>query len=120
KLAAANSEAASFETGDLTVKSVSSGGVPLKFVQNGKRTDVGVPNTGSDSELVFDYEFKSYDTPMGWSSKHRASSTSPYYCGNLFPCKSAPSEGSTYTLNVTGVPAGETAVYAKSIPVDAP
>jgi aminopeptidase N len=44
----------------------------------------------------------------------------PYFCGNLFPCKSDPADGVAFTLKVTGAAAGMTAVYPTSIPADAP
>ena len=44
----------------------------------------------------------------------------PYFCGNLFPCHSQPADGTTFTLSLSGVPAGKTAVYPESIDADAP
>jgi len=45
--------------------------------------------------------------------------TWPYHCGNVFPCRSAPSDGTTFHLAVTGVAAGM-AVFPAEIPGDAP
>lgn len=44
----------------------------------------------------------------------------PYFCGNLFPCHSQPADGTTFTLALSGVPAGKTAVYPASIDSEAP
>jgi aminopeptidase N len=44
----------------------------------------------------------------------------PYYCGNLFPCRSNPADGTTFTLALTGVPAGQVAVYPAAIATEAP
>lgn len=44
----------------------------------------------------------------------------PYFCGNLFPCHSKPADGTTFTLSLSGVPAGKTAIYPESIDADAP
>lgn len=44
----------------------------------------------------------------------------PYFCGNLFPCHSQPSDGTAFTLSLDGVPANKTAVFPPSIDNDAP
>lgn len=46
--------------------------------------------------------------------------TYPYFCGNLFPCHSHPSDGTRFTLTLDGVPSGATAVYPAEIATDAP
>ena len=44
----------------------------------------------------------------------------PYFCGNLFPCHSQPSDGTAFTLSLDNVPANKTAVFPSSIDNDAP
>ncbi len=44
----------------------------------------------------------------------------PYFCGNLFPCHSQPADGSRFSLNLDGVPAGQSAIYPAEIKADAP
>nr|MBA3540379.1 hypothetical protein [Deltaproteobacteria bacterium] len=44
----------------------------------------------------------------------------PYFCGNLFPCHSQPADGTTFTLALSGVPDGKTAVFPESIDTEAP
>ena len=44
----------------------------------------------------------------------------PYFCGNLFPCHSAPADGTTFALALAGVPAGKTAVFPAAIATPAP
>jgi hypothetical protein len=44
----------------------------------------------------------------------------PYFCGNVFPCHSAPADGTTFALSVDGVPAGKTAIYPETIDAEAP
>jgi hypothetical protein len=44
----------------------------------------------------------------------------PAHCSNLFPCHSAPSDGVSFTLAVSGLPAGQSAVYAGTIGPEAP
>ena len=46
--------------------------------------------------------------------------TWPYFCGALFPCHSAPSDGSTFEVELSGVPAGQVAVFPAVIPEEAP
>lgn len=44
----------------------------------------------------------------------------PYYCGNLFPCHSQPADGTRFSLQLDGVPAGQRAIYPETIETDAP
>lgn len=117
---------ASFEVGDLEVKSVKLGSRALEFkVDYGGgvtagRLDVGVPVTLGPAELTIEYAFKSHSAFDGWSADQKVSFLWPYFCSNLFPCHSKTEDGSTFTLDVTGVPAGKTAIYPKSVPFDAP
>jgi aminopeptidase N len=46
--------------------------------------------------------------------------TWPYYCSNVFPCHSAPADGTTFSLALANVPDGKTAVYPATIPAAAP
>src|SRR5688572_16936641 len=44
----------------------------------------------------------------------------PYFCGNLFPCHSQPSDGTTFSLSLDNVPTGKKAVYPETIATEAP
>ncbi len=44
----------------------------------------------------------------------------PYHCGNVFPCHSQPADGTTFSLALSGVPAGQTAVFPETIDAEAP
>jgi hypothetical protein len=44
----------------------------------------------------------------------------PYFCGNLFPCHSAPVDGTAFTLSLANVPADATAVFAPAVDAAAP
>jgi hypothetical protein len=46
--------------------------------------------------------------------------TWPSFCGNLFPCHSHPTDGTTFELSLSGVPQGLRAIYPTSIPAEAP
>ncbi|WP_437912646.1 M1 family aminopeptidase [Sorangium sp. So ce302] len=119
-LAASDSTAASFEIGDLDIASVADGSGALDHEVSSGRLDVGVPSTGSDATIIIDYTFKPHEDFDGWMPGSGVSFLWPYFCGNLFPCKSDPADGVRFTMPVTGVPEGMTAVYPESIPTDAP
>ncbi len=69
--------------------------------------------------LVIQYGFEGHDMANGLLP---GGSTViwPYFCGNLFPCHSQPADGTTFTLAMDGIPAGQTAIYPQSIDTDAP
>lgn len=87
----------------------------------GGRLHVGVPAHSGPVTLVVSYSFNtqaSFFPGGGWLGQYTF--TWPYYCGNLFPCRSNPAEGTTFSLNVQGVPAGSKAVYPSTIETEAP
>ncbi len=112
-LAPSDSQAASFEIGDLTIASVRMGDEPLLFEDTGARLDIGVPATTEPVALTIDYTFAIHadftgdqgDWTLVW----------PYYCGNLFPCHSDPADGTAFTLSLSGVPDGDTAIYPETL-----
>jgi aminopeptidase N len=117
----ATSKAASFEIGDLDIASVEDDSGPLKYqTTKPKQLDVGVPAGNTPAKITVQYTFKPHDMFDGWMPQNGVSFLWPYFCGNLFPCKSAPADGLKFTMNVTGVPAGKQAVYPAVIPADAP
>ncbi|CAN5829305.1 hypothetical protein BH11MYX2_BH11MYX2_22780 [soil metagenome] len=71
------------------------------------------------SPLTVEYSFTGHDMADGLLP---GGSTViwPYFCGNLFPCHSQPADGTTFSLELTGVPAGKTAVYPETIDSEAP
>ncbi|XYI03681.1 M1 family metallopeptidase [Sorangium sp. So ce1128] len=119
-LAASDSTAASFEIGDLDIASVAAPSGALDHEVSSGRLDVGVPSTGSDATIIIDYAFKPHADFDGWMPGSGVSFLWPYFCGNLFPCKSDPADGARFTMRVTGVPDGMIAVYPESIPTEAP
>jgi len=44
----------------------------------------------------------------------------PYWCGNLFPCHSQPADGTTFTLDIAGVPSTKQAIYPPAIDAESP
>jgi hypothetical protein len=114
------STGASFEVGDLAITKITNDIGDVKFTVTDGQLDVGIP-TGADRTIVVEYTFTSHAGSFdGWDATSGVSFLWPTFCGNLFPCKSDPSDGLTFTLAVTGAPAGTTLVYPASIPADAP
>ena len=118
-IAASDSTGASFEIGDLAIEAVTGGaGLALHFAVDGGRLDVGVPATGDTATVVIDYAFQDHDGFDGWMPAQGVSFLWPYFCGNLYPCKSDPADGQTFAMTVTG--ADGDAIYPETIPAEAP
>jgi len=118
-IAASDSTGASFEVGDLEITAVTDDqGRALDFAVADGQLDVGVPATGDAATIVVDYQFQDHDAFDGWMPAQGVTFLWPYFCGNLFPCKSDPADGQSFTMAVTG--AEGDAVYPESIPADAP
>jgi aminopeptidase N len=112
---------ASLETEGLTIDSVSSAGAPILFAPNvnTKQTDFGLAPSDQPLPLVISYHWKDHEgftgiSASGWTLDW------PYYCGNMFPCHSQPSDGTTFTLDLQSVPAGKQAVFPAAIASQAP
>lgn len=120
-LAGSDSTSASFEIGDLTIRSVTSAdGDALAYQATGSELDVGVPASDDLATLVVDYDFAAHDNFDGWMPDSEVSFLWPTFCGNLYPCKSDPADGVQVSMTITGVPEGQTAIYPASIPAPAP
>ena len=115
---AAGELGATLEVGDLMIDSVTRDGATVLFAIANQRLDLGVP-AGEQVSVDVAYHFKTHDMFDG-ASAAGFSFLWPYFCGNVFPCHSQPSDGTTFTLDITGVPAGKMAVYPPSIPTEAP
>jgi aminopeptidase N len=70
-------------------------------------------------DLVVEYGFVGHDHADGLLS---GGSTVlwPYFCGNLYPCHTQPSDGTTFALELSGVPDDAQAIYPKRIDAEAP
>ncbi|MEO7328251.1 MAG: hypothetical protein ABI193_06720, partial [Minicystis sp.] len=104
-LAPSASKAVSFEVGDLAITAVSDADGPLNFAVANAQLDVGVPVSAGPTSLTVEYTFKAHSDFDGWMPSSDVSFLWPYFCGNLFPCKSATADGVKFTMSVTGVPA---------------
>ncbi len=96
---------ASLEVGDLMIDSVS---VPHAVTD--KVMTLALPASAAETSVDVTFHYLHHANFDGVSSKGY-SLLWPYHCGNLFPCHSDPSDGTTFSLAVTGVPSGSTAVY---------
>lgn len=121
-LAPSASKAASFEIGDSTISKVSDGAGALMYsTMKAKQLDVGLPaSPKTPSKLVVEYDFQTHSNFDGWLPKSNVTFLWPYFCGNLFPCKSDPSDGVQFKLSVTATPQNKMAVFPAAIPADAP
>jgi hypothetical protein len=113
-----DSPGASFEAGGLDVHAVrgpDGEALPYRVVDG--RLDVGVA-ADQLAEISVEYGFAIH---QGFEGLQGSGVTFvwPYFCGNLFPCKSDPSDGLTFGLALTGVDQG-IAVYPKEIVGEAP
>ncbi len=69
--------------------------------------------------VIIEYLYRHHDTTVG-ATTAGSTITWPDHCGNLFPCNSAPSDGATYRLSLTGIPEGLVAVYPEVLAFDSP
>ncbi|MBT3043875.1 MAG: peptidase M1 [Candidatus Thiodiazotropha sp. (ex Codakia orbicularis)] len=113
------SSAASFEIGDLTIINVVSDGDQLKFNAKLGQLDVGIPLSVGPQTITIEYYLNLHDNFDGILDSG-VTFTWPYYCGNIFPCKSQPAEGSGFELVVSGIPDGDISIYPELITADAP
>lgn len=107
----------SFEVEGLTIQNVGAPG-QYSMSSDGKTLMVDAP-FDEVSTLTVDYTYRDYTTFMG-SMPMGTTLLWPYYCGNLFPCHSQPSDGLRFTMTLVNPPAGQQAIYPTAIAADAP
>jgi aminopeptidase N len=110
---------ATVEVGDLTIDAVTVDGMPIEFAVAAAKLDLGLRASDQPIPVTIAYHYKIHENFQGASARGFTLMW-PYYCGNVFPCHSAPADGTTFTLDVTNVPAGKTAVFPTTIPTEAP
>lgn len=113
------SRVATLEVGDLVIGGVRGSGGPLPYTAADGIMEVTLPGSAAQEQIIVDYTFTVHDDFNGYMAGGMTL-TWPYFCGNLFPCVSQPAEGMTFALELTGVPAGQVAVYPETIAFDAP
>jgi len=77
---------------------------------------------GPAATVVVDYQFPARGPGAfdGWMPERGVTFLWPDFCANLYPCDPLMSDGVTFGLSVTGIPAGATAVYPSSTYGDGP
>ncbi|MES9828115.1 MAG: M1 family aminopeptidase [Candidatus Thiodiazotropha sp.] len=113
------STGASFEIGDLMIIDVFSKHDKLHFEMEQGRLDVGIPVSAGPQTITIEYYFSLHDDFDGILDSG-VTFTWPYHCGNVFPCKSKPAEGSSYDLLIKGVPEEIVSIYPKRIETEVP
>ncbi len=103
---------ATFEIGDITIVDVNqtmpSGAAPRLWIDRGATLDVGVAAATEPITLVIRYTFSKHTKFDGYNGTATGAYTLvwPYYCGNLFPCHSAPADGTAFSVEVTAPTSG--------------
>ncbi|HTV18023.1 MAG TPA: M1 family aminopeptidase, partial [Polyangiaceae bacterium] len=113
-----SSELQSFEVGDLEIQSIHVAGVPIEGTRRGAFLDLGLPASDAPVDVSVEYDWVTHNGADG-ASIDGFSYLWPYWCGNAFPCRSAPAEGTTFHLAVRS-PSSDTALYPTEIANDAP
>ncbi|MDI1435055.1 M1 family metallopeptidase [Polyangium sorediatum] len=118
-LAPAEKPGASFEVDGLVIQSVEDSSGQLEYAVQEGRLDVGVKESAENTTLDIKYTYTTQKNFDGYLAEG-VSFLWPRFCGNLFPCKSVPSEGVSFEMALAGVPSGKQAVFPNEIPADAP
>ncbi|MES9862061.1 MAG: M1 family aminopeptidase [Candidatus Thiodiazotropha sp. LLP2] len=113
------SEGISVDIGDLSIEGVMINGSEPDFTISGDRLDIDLPKTDQEVDVSINYTFQFHDDFNG-VSRTGYSFTWPYYCGNVFPCHTNPSNGSEYKVTINGVVDGLQAIYPVTISSNAP
>lgn len=119
ELAGSSSQAASFEVGDLAITRVYDGVGDLAYDVVDGRLDLGLEASTGSVSVTIDYGFSIHNQFEGVMDSG-LTLTWPYYCGNVFPCKSTPADGTEFGLTLTGVDPSMTAVFPTTIDSESP
>jgi len=120
---------ATLEVGELVLGTVMFQGAELAYATNppdmaaknatGSTIDLALPPSGDPMDVTIAFTYKAHAGGFTGASAKGYTFLWPYFCGNLFPCHSSPSDGTTMSLELSGVPDGKVAVFAPTI-VEAP
>ncbi len=113
-LGASEQSGAGFEVGGLAIAGVTRDGVAVPFRVLNRRLELGLPASSEPLTVVISYSYMLREGFEG-QSENGYTLIWPYFCQNLFPCHSDPADGTTFTVALSGVPAGQTAVYPTTI-----
>jgi aminopeptidase N len=110
------------DVGGLTIDSVRLEGAPVGFTVAERLLRVPVEGVGDAVNLEIAYSFpERQETDFdGWMPSLGVSFVWPSYCGNLFPCDPDPTDGVTFSMEVSGLAPELTAIYPTSTVAEAP
>ena len=108
---------ATVEVGDLALEAVSVGSAEIQFEVADGKANLGLPSSDQPLPVTFTYTYLRHPSFNGAADSFTF--VWPYFCGNVFPCHSDPEDGTTFSLELAGVPAGKTAIFPASL-VEAP
>lgn len=107
----------SLEAGGLVIADVYDDGGTIPWqVRDGA---LHVEHAANGGPFYIDYGFRVIGKSQGYG-KNGSTVLWPYYCGNLFPCRSGPADGMTFELSVAGYPDGKVAIYPEVLDAEAP
>ena len=112
-LAPSDKQGASFEVPGLIVQNVEDTSGRLEYTIEDGRLDVGVQASAETTEIRIEYTYATQDAFDGYLAEG-LTFLWPRFCGNLFPCKSTPSEGVKFEMALTGIPMGDYAAHSPS------
>src|SRR3954470_603151 len=120
-LGPSDSPGASLEAAGLKIDGVTVEGAPVAFTPPSatQTLDLALPASTAPTVVAIAYHWMDHEGFQGISSKGFTLDW-PYFCGNVFPCHSQPSDGTTFSLSLANTPAGKTAVFPAAIPSEAP
>ncbi len=108
---------ASLEVEGLTITAVTAeDGTDMLFTPAG---ELGLDASTQPATVTIAYGYTTHENFEG-ASTNGWTLDWPYYCGNLFPCHSQPSDGTTFELALQNVPPGKLAVFPAAIAAPAP
>lgn len=122
-ISGAGSEAVSLEIGDLDIVEVQAeidGQMrSLNYRVEAAALHIGVPASIAPAAVSIHYSYRNHEDFDGAMNKG-LTFVWPYFCGNLFPCKSNPDDGLQFKLALSGIPAQQQAIFPDAIIADAP
>ncbi|MEZ4313475.1 MAG: M1 family aminopeptidase [Polyangiaceae bacterium] len=119
---ASGSTTVDLEVGGLKLNAMTLDGAPAEYTVSDGHALIDTKGATGAVTVVADYLFpaRPSDKFDGWMPASGVTFLWPYFCSNLFPCTSAPDDGVTFTMTVTGTDAALTAIYPKTTTSDAP
>ncbi len=109
---------ATLEVGDLEIVAVTDAAGDVAFEVTDGVLDVGI-QARKPHELTIDYRFGLHSELKG-ALDSGSTFLWPYFCGNLYPCKSDPADGLRLDLWLNGVADDKVAIFPEHIAADAP